>query len=221
MKKILTAQEVTDNLQILFPGKDIKCTEVIEGRTKWNEANYFYIETNITKVVIIGKTIWVKPDIRSWARYIIYCKDTGAMYKKVRTAKLGTVIPFIYLPARNSKDAKEQADLLLQACGVKTVKINEDDLSRLRKFKAPFYVECYKMIKQIQVIESTLREEPICDRWGNENGMNFILSVTHTTGNFKFPIDMETEEQKEEVTNIFLNLLGKPVTSKIKELIAA
>ena len=41
MKHKLTAMQVTANLQSLFPGKDIKCTEVVNS---W-DGNQFYIET--------------------------------------------------------------------------------------------------------------------------------------------------------------------------------
>jgi hypothetical protein len=217
MKHELTITQVTENLQRLFPGKDIKCIDIVRS---W-DGSQFYIETNVSKIVVNGKMIWVKPDIRSWAQYIIYCKDWNKMYQKLRTAKFGTCIPFIFLPAKQSKKNKEYSELLLIACGLKTKKTKDEDISRLQQFKAPFYVECYKLIKQIQVIESSLQDETICDRWGNERGHKLMLSVTHTTGNFKFPIETGYTDQDEQIANIFLNLLGKPVMTKVTESIAA
>ena len=135
------------------------------------------------------------------------------MYQKQRTAKLGTVIPFIYLPPKSSKEAREQADLLLQACGLKSPKKKDEDIARLREFGVKHYIEFYKLIKDIEVISSSLEYE---------DG-KLLLSVTHKTGSFKFPIENITgySDQDEQIQNIFFNLLGKPVTSKVNELVAA
>lgn len=221
MKKTLTACEITDNLKRLFAGKDIKCTEVISGG-KW-DSDFFYIETKFTKVVIINKTIWVKPSVRQWYEYLVYCKDFGIMYQKQRTAKLGTVIPFIYLPPKSSKEAREQADLLLQACGLKSPKKKDEDIARLREFGVKHYIEFYKLIKDIEVISSNLEYEKVYSGYGKYEDGKLLLSVTHKTGSFKFPIENITgySDQDEQIQNIFFNLLGKPVTSKVNELVAA
>lgn len=210
-KAILTPSQVNENLQRLFPNKAIVCTETFED---WN-ATYFYIETETSKVVVINKEVWIKPTINGWFRYMEYCKNSGAMYKKTRVKNYGTCIPFMFLKGKNNPN-KEHNDLLLHSCGLKQVK-KEDDLTRLRSFKVPSYVEIYKLIKDVTVVNAERYDKPEFDHWKRETG-NFIQSikVTHKTGDFSFAIDNLTgySDQDEQILNIFCNLLNLPLTSQ-------
>lgn len=218
MKQVLNTQQVTDNLQKLFPGKDIKCTEVANS---WDGAK-FYIESNTTKVFITGRMVWVKPSLQSWGRYCAYCNQFGKMYQKIRT-KQGTMIPFTISTRAKDKQRHEEIDLLLIACGIKAAKKEETDLNRLQKLSAKDYVNFYKLIKEVEVIEANLENKETFDRWGEPIGHQLTLSVKHTKGQFSFPMECITgnQDQDIEIQNIFLNLLGKPVTSKVSELMAA
>lgn len=214
MKQTLNAAQVSENLKQLFSGREIKCTEVINGQ--------FFIETKNAKVVVIGKAIWTKPTIKEWAKYLVYCKENNKMYQKVRTIK-GTYIPFIYLPTKNAKQAKNEAEILLQACGLKTKREKDTDIATLHQWGAKGYIEIYKLIKELTVIDSCMEYEQVYAGYGKYKQGKLLLSVTHTKGHFKFPIECITGNylQDQHIKNIFLNLLGKPVTTKEIELIAA
>lgn len=225
MKQLLTAAQVTANLQTLFAGKQITCTETYDDRNK----PYFYIETKRTKIVVVGKMVWIKPTIKEWADYLIYCNDFNprngqrVMYQKIRTL-VGTCIPFQYLKKKD-KEATEHANLLLQACGMKSARKQDsatDDINRLREFKCSSLIDIYKVIKEVTVIDSNLEYQQVYEGYGKYRDGNLMLAVTHKTGDFKFQIDCITgyKDQDEQIQNIFLNLLGKPVTSK-QELVAA
>lgn len=222
MKQALTTNQVNDNLIKLFPGKAIECTEVIID--KWNPS-YYYFTTKAGQFVLIGKMLWQKPTIKEWAKYIIYCKDSGIMYQKIRT-KIGTLIPFIYIKNKNFysvKDAKIQQDLILQACGLKSEKTKEDSLSRLQILKAKDYVTIYKMIKELDIVKATIENKEIFDRWNDPIGYKTVLTVCHTKGSFTVPMEGITgnDQQDDEIRNIFANLLGLKVTTYSSELIAA
>lgn len=213
MKQILTTEQVTENLQRLFPGKDIKCTEAIAG-DKWADPQ-FYIETNTTKLFIIGKMVWVKPSLYNWGNYCAYCNQCGKMYQKLRT-KIGTCIPFTTSTRAKDKERYEQIDLLLIACGLKTVKNQDEDIKRLRQYKASDYVNFYKLIKEVEVTGSDLVYEQLYEGYGKYKDGKLMLSVTHTNGKFSFPIECITgfTDQDEQIQNIFFNLLGMATTSK-------
>lgn len=203
-KPVITAEQVTDNLHRLFPGQQICCTEVAEN---WNDTPTFYLETNIMKVVVVGKQVLEKPTIKRWADYFIWCKDTGIAYGKIRT-KLGTCIPFIYRKGRGRRHKdNECADLILIACGLKAEpKPKAEPIQRLREIAGKSYVDIYNVLSGVTV----LRAHFFHGTAGRRDTL--FCAVQTSTGSYKFPLTGSSktlqEAQEEEIKGLFADLLG-------------
>lgn len=198
-KPPITVQQVTENLRRLFPGKEVFCTEIIQ---LWNDT-CFYIETNMVKVVVIGKMVWVKPSIRRWADYIIFCNNTGAAYKKMRT-KIGTCIPFL---CRKGDRNKPEAETLLVACGLKPDPAIRaaNPVNRLRELGGQFYVQAYSVFKDVKIVSAYFYHAS--DRYNRDR---LFCAVITDSGSYKFPIEsaLLVPADQDEIQAIFGDLLG-------------
>lgn len=233
-KQFLTSDEVTANLQRLFPGKEIRCAEVELFVTKefnkghfldiYHESPIFYIETNIMKVAVVGKQVLEKPSIKRWADYVMWCNDTGGIYSKTRT-KLGTCIPFVYRKGRWArKGDNECADLILIACGLKKApSIKEyDPIARLKEIGGKSYVEAYKIIQGAKVESACFTRERMQHHQKEwvESPEQLHCRVTTDTGFYRFSI--EVPNHTDEIMKIFSELLGiHQSVWKKKEAVAA
>lgn len=207
-KPVITAAEVTANLRRLFPGKEIQCNEVEE---QWNDRPHFYIETATTKVVVIGKQVWVKPTIQRWAAYLMHCNDGYGIYSKMRT-KIGTCIPFVYLKKDRNK---AEAELVLMACGLKPEPKQTTPVQRLREIGGKTYVDIWNMLNMVQVTNAHFYHGK--DGWRNDCLFCYVQTAT---GSYKFALPKLSNDRRQniedEIRGIFGQLLGITASVTIK-----
>lgn len=204
MKKQLTIEQVNENLEKYFPGKNGICISADEsGYTDFLFIIEFRNEKFIKIAIDSKKQIWIMADSKAMADYNVYCHD----FKKMMTQK--QIGQSIYIPfSKDIDENKNHYSDLLVCTGYKKEKTNDgSDIAFLQKEAGSTFVKIYRMIFQLEIIRSYVTQKI------TNNGPVHLLTVIHSRGQFSFPIKGLSYDQDVErrIREIFYRALKMPI----------
>jgi hypothetical protein len=211
--KQLTKEQVTANIQRIFAdhsGKNGICAIANGGfyLLNFSERGMIAIDDKQVFVKWPGKEHLIKVQ-----EYQYDCQRRNLMV--IKRQYLGMeFIPFIWYKKSADESTLKQHDQFLESVGIIKTKKPESDLTRIQQIGGKDYVNFYKLIQQVTVIDAYLEKKLPTDRRKEEIE---VLTIEHTTGKFCFPIIGQTFSEYNQVANIFFNLLGMSATTKLSK----
>lgn len=223
-KKILTASEVTANLNNYFPGKNGICTEVFNDGIR----NFILIEFKGTnfELLIQDKKVFYNARLQPGRAndYYEHCKTDYINDRGQRVVLMSALpliqkqvgkeiyIPFIYNKKTASKAVIEQEKLILVCCNQARPKAKNLNPSQfIRKHAGSKYADIYKVIAELSKTQDL---KAIFDVNKDIQGREWVaLRVEHKTGFYKFmltdigyktKLDKDTEN---DIIRLFIDLL--------------
>lgn len=210
--KHLTSSEVNDNLASIFPDKNAICVHADSGNYIIDLGKFGKVAIDEKKGVFVN---WMhKPEmLKEYETYCTNWKRSTCIY--VQKQFLGeTYIPLIWERKNADAGLKSQYNQFLSCVGY--YKASEaTELQRLNKLAGKTYSDIYKMIKEIDVVDSTIEFKQEYEGYLKYKQGAALLVVIHTKGKFSFQISkIASEETDEEIQNIFFRLLGMRQTNQ-------
>lgn len=218
----LTTEQVNNNLKNYFKNQKITCLGFINGS--------YILKARLKIFIDEKKQVYVKPDIDYAKQYYKHLSEFGGIKIKKRfideTGEVYNCIPYFFNMRSfdnvsfkyNTRLQTELKNNLLTSVGyLKPKDEGKTDLQRLQEFKIPAYVQFYKLIKEVTVLNAEVKKDQVYAGYGKYVEGLEKLHITHKTGSFSFPIEnIDQQHITKQIRAIFFNLVGIAQETEIK-----